>query len=1317
MTNDYICNMKRILLFLVFAAGLCGCSDPDVPVGTETGVIVDNFGDNVITAFHFDRSGYIWMVPSSGRYLFKTDGSIIIRYDNDPQQPGSLSANKVNAVTVDSQKRVWVATQKGVDRYDQQRHCFDHIPVDENNKYVIDIACSSQDRICIVTRRDLLELDPAGERFLRKIQLPQMTLSEPQVFFDSNDQLWLRLDNALVCYDEHFNVLFRQEYQRIASRVVYDGTKFIWVTAGDDLMAINTHSLKETGAGAAFPDLAGKRALSVLRVNAGTVVVNTAEGPFLVEVLRDTATDLAHAEGNSKTILEYAQAGCPALMTGPNGNLWASDLQGGYQHHVFSVGRVPSQKDYVDYLVTEAVQTCTRNDQFSWLLPAGKIAAYDRSRDAFTSRQDLRDLTEMNVASLSASEDGHVLLCSHFRAARPLELYKAGPDGELVFERSYKLPYAGIGTLCADGRIYAVGAGTVVMGVAADGSVREIANLFNDYVSYATLMKPLSDGTILICFTDHPPVIFDPAEERAVELEAEGLNQVYYSSYTEDRLGRVWIGSTDKGLFMYDRANGTFSRVDNYPETTVTSIEADTEGNVFVMGEYSAVYRYGVASEDSGRTVWADYSDFPQERRLFTLPDGTVALVGQGTYEWFNEERVNSPQVPDIASHIYLTSKKRIIASFRTDNYPLRHVMLRLDRKVEDLTMYLGVIDRSRPFSRHSYFYDINHFRSGPRESFDNPQIPLYGVSRPLNTVRFWITDDNMGAETDPFTVRVRMNLLTGEIISLAVFLVLCVVAAVFGLLSRKKKVEAESERIKREMTEKLNMENIDFFANISHEFRTPLTLIHGAASSLEAEDKRALGIIRRNTDRMMKLVSQMLDFNKLDHGILKLHVKEEPVMEIVRAVKSDFELGASMKGLQLNLTGDTPDVNGYVDRDKLEKMLYNLCSNAVKYTPPGGQIDITCSVDAGDVLHVSIADTGIGIPEDALEAVFERFYRTKGTGKAGGTGIGLYYTRALVNLHHGQIRANVRKEDDKVIGSVFSFSIPLRKEAYGPAERGENTDTVTNLDRDGYLREFTEDTTEPGTDNSKPTVVLIDDDYEIVYYLKNLLSGTYNVHFRFDAMSGYKMIEEVQPDVIVCDMMMVEMDGLQLCRMVKENLSMSHIPFIMLTAKSTVRDQIDSLGAGADAYVVKPFEPEYLRALIKSMIDNRSRVRKMLSSSLSVTDAPKEVLSVQDKAFMEKLYAIMKESLRNGELDIDSVAEKLGVSRSKFYYKVKALTGQTPNDFFTTYKLNYAAQLLKKGKYKISAIADMLGFSSPSHFASLFRKHFGTLPSQYAPE
>jgi signal transduction histidine kinase/DNA-binding response OmpR family regulator len=1308
--------MKLLIRTLLFAILLAGCEVPVSPTGTETGIVTDGFGNNVITEFLFDKNGYVWMVPSSGRCLFKMDGSIIIRYDHDPEQPGSLAASKVNAVTLDSRSDVWVATQKGVDRFDQARGCFDHVYVDDNNKYVIDITRSSQDRICIITRRDLLELDRESDRFLRKIKLPHLTSSEPQVFFDVNDMLWLRQDNVLFCYDSDYSELQRYVFQQLRDRVLFDGTKYIWLIDGDTLLAINTHSLMESEAGELFPELYGKRALSILKINDGIMVVNTDEGPFLVDVFRDSATDMAHADGSAKTILEYVQAGCRAMQTEPNGNLWASNKDGGFIHYVFSEDRVPANKAYVDFLVSGNVSATARNSRFEWLLSDGTITTYDRQDDSFIKTQYLKELTKMDVSFMTADEKDHLLLSAHFRSARPLELFRVDMDGSLVFERSIKLPYAGIGTIDKDGRIFAAGAGTVIMGVDTDGSVREIAKPFNDYSCYATLMKPLSDGSILICFTDHPPVILHTEEERVEVLESAGLDQVYYSSFVEDASGRVWIGSTDKGLYLYDKTKGPLIKVDSYPETVVNSLAADAGGNIFVTGDYRAVYRFGTQQEAYGRPVWADYSDYPLERRLYPLSDGSVVLVGQKSYVWFSEERINSKEVPDILTHVYLTTKNRIIASFRTDDFPSHRMALRLRRETEDLNLYIGVLDRTNPFSRHSFYYDINHFRTGPQESLDNPQIPLYGVSRPYNTVRFWVTSSSMGAGTDPFTIVVKMNLLLREIISLAVVLMMLVVASVFWILSRKKKKEAEAEKLKREMIEKLNMENIDFFANISYEFQAPLTLINGAATSLTTEDTKSLGMIRRNTDRMMRLVSQMLDFNKLDHGILKLHVKEDNVREIVRAVKTDFEIGASMKGLQLNLLEDGDAESGYVDRDKLEKILYNLCSNAVKYTPPGGQIDISFTIDPDGFLQVSIADTGIVIPEDALEAVFERFYRTKGTGKAGGTGIGLYYTRALVNLHHGSIRAKVRKADEKIIGSVFSFSIPLQKEAYSVAEREENMDTVTNLDRNGYLGEYADKISETGTDTNKPSVVLIDDDYEIIYYLKNLLSDSYNVHFRFDAMSGYKMIKEVQPDVIVCDMMMVEMDGLQLCHVVKENITISHIPFVMLTAKSTLRDQIDILSVGAEAYVVKPFAPEYLLALIKSMIDNRNRMRKMLSSSLSVPNSSKDVLSGQDKAFMEKLYAIMKASMSNGKLDIDPIAEKLGVSRSKFYYKVKALTGQTPNDFFTTYKLNYAAELLKIGKYKISAIADTLDFSSSSHFAAQFRKKFGVLPSQYFP-
>ena len=406
----------------------------------------------------------------------------------------------------------------------------------------------------------------------------------------------------------------------------------------------------------------------------------------------------------------------------------------------------------------------------------------------------------------------------------------------------------------------------------------------------------------------------------------------------------------------------------------------------------------------------------------------------------------------------------------------------------------------------------------------------------------------------------------------------------------------------------------------------------------------------------------------------------------------------------------------GFVDVDKVEKIIFNLLSNALKFTPPGGKVDVICSFSESGMLNVSVLDTGIGLDEDKLDSLFERFAQIAPQQKQGGTGIGLYFTKTLVELHHGFILARNRYSDsDPTLkqGSAFEFSIPFHEKAFSAEEREAPSDFLVSLDNDAVKEVFPAEI-EGVYDADKASVLLIDDDYEIVYYLKSLLSPNYNVHFRFDAVSGYNQIKEIEPDVIICDVMMLDVDGLQFCKMVKDNIEMCHIPIIMLTAKSSVEDQINSLNVGADAYVVKPFNPAYLQALVKSMIENRNRVKQILTSSVTVSSDSAQRMSIKDKELMDKVYKNLESSLAEGEIDIDRMVEKLGVSRSKFFYKIKALTGQTPGEFFTTYKLNIAAKMIVEGKFKISAIASMVGFSSASHFSIVFKKQFGVLPSQY---
>ncbi|MBR6932746.1 MAG: helix-turn-helix domain-containing protein, partial [Bacteroidales bacterium] len=638
-----------------------------------------------------------------------------------------------------------------------------------------------------------------------------------------------------------------------------------------------------------------------------------------------------------------------------------------------------------------------------------------------------------------------------------------------------------------------------------------------------------------------------------------------------------------------------------------------------------------------------------------------------------------------------------------------------------DLSMYLSVSDGSLT-PVYDYMFGINTRKGQLRESVNNAAIDLYGLSGGRNVIQFKIRRTDYPAESPLYTV--ILNVLRPWYFWAALALVLAGTALMFFLFNnlRRRRKEAEKERQERELQEQVNIHNLDFFANISHEFRAPLTLINAAVASLgeEGESKEdsqhTLGIVRRNVGRMLKLVTQMLDFNKLDHDMLKLNVSLTNVPDIIRRSWEIFEIGAGQKNIDFSLTGCDSDRLGFIDADKLEKIIYNLCSNALKFTPPGGRIDVDCKWD-NDTLDVSVADTGIGLEEDRIESIFERFSQTEPARKAGGTGIGLYFTKSLVEMHHGHITAENRYAGDDrehSLGSVFRFSIPLSESEYSDEEKAAPDDLVMPAENVSENAGAIIEHESEELRQDLPTLLLIDDDYELVYYMKSLFAPKYNVFFRFDAMSGYNQVKEVNPDVIICDMMMMDVDGLEFCRMIKENIEMCHIPVIMLTARSSVEDQINSLNVGADAYVIKPFNPEYLQALVKSMVDNRNRMRQILTTSITTPSEGAEKLNAKDKLFMDKFYANLESSLAEGEIDIDSLASKLGVSRSKFFYKIKALTGQTPGEFFTTYKLNRAAQLILEGKHKISTVAAMVGFSSPSHFSAVFKKRFGVLPSQY---
>ena len=533
----------------------------------------------------------------------------------------------------------------------------------------------------------------------------------------------------------------------------------------------------------------------------------------------------------------------------------------------------------------------------------------------------------------------------------------------------------------------------------------------------------------------------------------------------------------------------------------------------------------------------------------------------------------------------------------------------------------------------------------------------------------------------------------------------------------------------------KVNKMNMSFFANVSHEFRTPLTMISGPVAQMEGspdmseENKRLLNIVQRNIHRMLRLVNQQLDFNKLENDTLKLSVKSIDVIAQMVDLTDMFRVTAEEKDIVFKVYGLEDSVTVWVDPDKLDKICFNLLSNAMKFTPSGGKIEFSLDVISHEeashlssapleiidshYLKIAVRDSGCGIPDSQLERIFDRYYQLEnqiGGAHSWGTGIGLYFARSLATMHRGCLKA----ENQQVgTGAIFTLILPVSENAYTEAEKVHLGGAEVNSSfKSGNVKYHNVSVSVSGANRKR--VLIVDDDADVIHYLRELLMPHYEVLSRFDAESAYQVIREETIDIVVSDVVMSGNTGYELCRQIKDNIQISHIPVILLTAKATVDDQVQGLDSGADAYVTKPFEPQYLLALIQSQLKNREKIKDILGRATDVENLEEDALSPQDSAFMTELYQLMENELSNSELDVSRMTEILHISRTKFYYKVKGLTGENPSVFFKRYKLNRAAQLLKERKYNVSEIADMTGFSTLSHFSTSFKKQFGVSPSEY---
>ncbi|MCL5029357.1 MAG: ATP-binding protein [Bacteroidetes bacterium] len=511
------------------------------------------------------------------------------------------------------------------------------------------------------------------------------------------------------------------------------------------------------------------------------------------------------------------------------------------------------------------------------------------------------------------------------------------------------------------------------------------------------------------------------------------------------------------------------------------------------------------------------------------------------------------------------------------------------------------------------------------------------------------------------------------------------------------------------------------FFTNISHEFRTPLTLILGPVKQIieTTEDEKIideLKVVQRNAKRLLALVNQLLDISKLESGSMKLQASSQNIVPIIKTLLQSFCSYADRKKINLKFNSFEDGIIIFFDKDKIEKIITNILSNAFKFTPDGGNIEITLTKDE-QYVNVIISDTGIGIPEEKIPKIFDRFYQADGsrTKETEGTGIGLSLTKELVELHKGKIE--VQSKEGK--GTTFMISIPLGKEHLKDEEIFE---TSVNLGESHLIpdemfiqEKINTDFTEYLINDkcAKPLLLIIEDNFDVRSYIKENLIIDYKILEAADGLAGWnKSIEQI-PDLIISDIMMPKMDGFMLCNKLKSDERTSHIPIILLTAKATIEDKITCLRTGADDYIMKPFDTEELKARIKNLIDQRERIHEHFRKN-GLFEIDEVNITPVDHRFLQRTITNINEHISDSSFSVEKLADNMAVSRSLLLKKIEALIGEPPIELIKSTRMNKAAKLIESKFGNISEIAPEVGFNNPSYFAECFKKQFGVTPTQY---
>ena len=1017
----------------------------------------------------------------------------------------------------------------------------------------------------------------------------------------------------------------------------------------------------------------------IVQIDSSTIAYSNKSGRFQMDI-------------HSLEVLDYQRQEHLSLLpqktlrfTDRDGGIWEAGPRDGWTYHAqdqpFEAVDLSDTDDRISHLIFD-------RQGYLWLRIDGTLC----SVDAKSSRILWKD-TEHYCSSLIMGGDGHLtaILDNHL-----LNEY-VPENGQARLVRSTYYPNELFSLGWDDDNNLWISEASYLVRRNPDGEITRFPIGYTHSFSYIIPSR----GTRRLFILGLTEGLLEVQIDGSVKPLGPGFQNV--SSLLMARDGTFWMGTYNDGIIHYDENNGTverFGREQGIVGVNIKSMVQDSEGYIWCS---TAMY---ISRYDPWSHTFSAINDsrYRRDGKFYDLisasigPDGRIYFGGSGGLT------VVDPKAFQLESY----ETQMMMEAISVNEKPVweKTPVLDLDYRSNTLGFrfaginYLSGLLLNYAWKLDGYDRDWHYGSHTPEVAYTRLPAGHYTFqARVREQNGQWSSSEialpvviHPAPWASPWAKALYWLLGIGALLS--------GITLVIRMRTQKERLELAGKRAE------LNQQHIDFMTNLSHEFRTPLTMILAPAKELEKSDllpreKELSNLIVRNAERLKALSEQLLSSHGGRGKQEELKVRENDLSSLLRSIADSFRYAASQK--EQELTTDLPDSDiAWFDTEKVSKILGNLVSNAIKYTPEEGHICLALKQE-GTWANITVTDDGIGILPEKRGRIFERFDRL-GAEDSGivGSGIGLNFAKSMALLHKGELSY----EPNGSQGSIFRFSFPTDAASYP----GAVASVPTPLE---------EPAIQPEGEEKEQTVLIVEDTLEIRLFLRDLFKESYNVLLASNGLEALDHLKISIPDLVLSDVIMPHKTGFSLCADIKSNPDWSHLPVVLLTARADAQSSVEGMKAGADAYVSKPFDPDFLKATVESLLRNRrlmqEKVRNLTSMDLQEPEKADEVpLTSRDKALLQKMQAYMDGNLQNEDTtDVSAMAREMGMSYSSFYAKVKALTGETPKAYITTYRMNVARQLLLSGEWNVSEVADKVGASSPFTFSREFKKYFGYPPSQ----